>query len=345
MGRRLPSKSARKPAASLSMGTASPPETPMASPVARRKKTAKKNKSSRPKVSKAHHQNLHRPHAPTAPPHPVAPSSIAADAGVPPHLRYSQISPRSSTSDLSDPEHVENESMEASSSEDSSNEDSGADSASDSDSDAPTMPRRCRPASPVPRVTPAHRSGLRVEELSDLDSMDDGNSDDEDVLKPAGYEYPDSEQSRPTTRNGPGRPGLEREFVETMQNLTCNNDSDDELDEDDPDLRAFMLRQKEIKRLNRLSHGSSIGKRTISERGDSDHEDLKPFPNGESPTTDRRMRRRLDQRSSFFEGHTPERIPELDEPDSDDTGLDSDGNLARELPYFGLEVMEVDDSD
>lgn len=337
MGRRLPPQSARKPAANLSMGTASPPETPMASPVARRKKTGESTKSSRSKVSKAHHQSPRRPHSPTAPPHPVAPSPIAASASVPPHLRYSQISPQSSPSDLSDPEYIGDESMEASSSEDSSSEDSGPDS--DSDSGSPAMPRRC---SPVPRVTPADRSGLRVEELSDLDLMDSGNSDDEDVLKPAGYEYPESEQSRPTTRNGPG---LEREFVETMQNLRCDNESDDELDDDNAELREFMEWQKELKRRTRITHGSSIGKRTISERGDSDHEDLKPFPNGESPTTDRRMRRRLDRRSSFFEGHTPERIPELDEPDSDDPGFDSDGNLVRELPYFGLEVMEVDDSD
>ncbi|KAL2106959.1 hypothetical protein VUR80DRAFT_5904 [Thermomyces stellatus] len=232
--------------------------------------------------------------------------------------------------------------MEASSSEVSSDEDSGPDS--DSDSDSPARRRRCSPASPVPRVTPAERSGLRIEELSDLDPMDSGNSDDENVLRPAGYEYPDSEQSRPSTRSGPGPLGLEKEFVETMQNLTCSHESDDELDDDDAELREFVRWQKELKRRNRISHGSSIGKRTISERGDSDHEDLKPFPNGESPTTDRRMRRRVD-RSSFLEGHTPERIPELDEPDSDDSGVDSEGNLAKELPYFGLEVMEVGDSD
>ena len=233
--------------------------------------------------------------------------------------------------------------MEPSSSEDSSSEDSGPDS--DSDLEYPAIPRRCGPASPVPRVIPADRSGLRVEELSDLDPMASDNSDREDCLRPTGYEYPDSEQSRPATRNGPRPPGLEREFVETMQNLTCSNDSDDEFDADDAELREFVQWQKELKRRNRISHGSSIGKRTISERGDSDHEDLKPFPNGESPTTDRRMRRRLDRRSSFFQDHTPDRIPELDEPDSDEEALDSDGNLAKELPYFGMEIMEVDDSD
>lgn len=344
MGRRP--KSARKPAANLSMGTTSPPETPMASPVARRRKArGRKNARSRSKPDQARHSILRRPHSPTAPPRPAAPSPIGAGVSVPPHLnRYAQISPQSSPSDLSDPEYLESDSMEAPSSEDSSSEDSDPDPDPDSDSDSPAMPRRCGPAHPVPRVVSTDRSGLRVEELTDLDPMD---SDRDDVLRPVGYEYPDSEQSRPTTRNGPagsGPPGLEREFVENMQNLTCSNESDDEFDPDEAELREFVQWQKELKRRHRISHGSSIGKRTISERGDSDHEDLKPFPNGESPTTDRRMRRRVDRRSSFFQDHTPERIPELDEPDSEESG-DSDDNLARELPYFDLEIMEVDDSD
>lgn len=236
--------------------------------------------------------------------------------------------------------------MEASSNEDSDPEsESESESESDSDSDSPAMPRRCSPAQRRPRVIPADRSNIRIEELSDLDPMDSGT---EDALRPSGYEYPDSEQSRPSTRNGPSAsapPGLEREFVENMQNLTCSNESGDEIDDSEEAMQEFMRWQKELRRRRRISHGSSIGKRTISERGDSDHEDLKPFPNGENPLSDRRMRRRLDRRSSFYHDHTPERIPELDEPDSEDSADDSDANLVRELPYFDMEVMEMDDSD
>lgn len=341
MGRRSAPKSARKLAANLNMGTASPPETPMASPVARRRNNGRKRRDSRSgrKGEQPRHHNLPPLQSHTTPPRPAAPSPIPAGVSVPPHLHYSRISPQSSPSDLTDTEYPESESMEASSSEDSD---------SDSDSDYPARPRRCGLAGPTSRIptSPDDRPGLEVEELSDFDPMD---SDREDVLRPAGYESPASGRSRPTSRSGPTASrsrGLDREFVENMQNLTCSNDSDDEFDADDAALREFVQRQKELKRRHRISHGSSIGKRTISERGDSDHEDLKPFPNGESPASDRRMRRRVgDRRGSIFHDHAPDRISELDEPDSEESEEESDDNLARELPYFDLEIMEVDDSD
>lgn len=232
--------------------------------------------------------------------------------------------------------------MEASSSEDPESE-----SDSEFEADYPARPRRRGLTGSTSRIaTSLDRSRLEVEELSDFDPMD---SDREDVLRPAGYESPGSGRSRPTSRSGPTASrsrGLEREFVEHMQNLTCSNDSDDEFDADDAALREFVQRQKELKRRHRISHGSSIGKRTISERGDSDHEDLKPFINGESPASDRRMRRRVgDRRGSIFHDHAPDRISELEEPDSDESEEDSDDNLARQLPYFDLEIMEVDDLD
>lgn len=341
MGRKSARKPARKLAANLNMGTASPPETPIASPVARRRNNGRKRRDSK-SGRRAEQSRHHNPPPPlqshTTPPRPAAPSPISAGVSVPPHLHYSRISPQSSPSDLTDTEYPESESVEASSSEDSDSE---------SDSDYPARPRRRGLAGSTSRIaTSLDRSRLEVEELSDFDPMD---SDREDILRPAGYESPGSGRSRPTSRSGPAASrsrGLEREFVENMQNLTCSNDSDDEFDADDAALREFVQRQKELKRRHRISHGSSIGKRTISERGDSDHEDLKPFINGESPASDRRMRRRVgDRRGSIFHDHAPDRISELDEPDSEESEEDSDDNLARQLPYFDLEIMEVDDSD
>jgi len=189
------------------------------------------------------------------------------------------------------------------------------------------------------------RVDLEIEELSDFDPMD---SDREGALKPNGYEDADSERSRPSSRSGAGNARNKKPasrfggLVNSMQNLACGNDSDDEYKGDEDALREFMMWQKELKRRNRISRGSSIGKRTISERGDSDHEDLKPFENGECPMDHRRMKRRLgERRESIFHDHPPERIPEVEEPNSDEE--EQEFNFARELPYFDIEeIMEVD---
>lgn len=182
---------------------------------------------------------------------------------------------------------------------------------------------------------------LEIEELSDFDPMD---SDREGALKPTAYEDADSERSRPSSRCGRNRKSGSRfgGLVSSMQNLDCGNDSDDEFNADEAELHEFMMWQKELKRRNRISRGSSIGKRTISERGDSDHEDLKPFENGECPIDHRRMKRRLgERRESIFHDHPPERIPEVEEPNSDEE--EQVFNFARELPYFEIEeIMEVD---
>jgi hypothetical protein len=175
---------------------------------------------------------------------------------------------------------------------------------------------------------------LDVEEMSDFDPMD---SDNErlNVLRPNGFEYPDSDRSR----SRPRPLDLDGGFLENMQNLTCSNDSD-EYDVDSAAHEEFVRRQKEVKRQNRMSHGSSIGKRTISDRGDSDMEDLRQMEPRDGTLGDRRTRRRVgDRRSGHFQDAPPDRIPELEEPNTSDDGEEY---LARELPYYGLEVMEVD---
>ncbi|CAI4217521.1 unnamed protein product [Parascedosporium putredinis] len=248
--------------------------------------------------------------------------------------------PQPSPSDSDDEESADDDTMNPSLS--SGKTDSESDSPSSLGSHQPITGSR-----PSPRVVTTHgRAAFEIEELSDFDPMD---SDREAALKPAEYEYPESERSRSPARypaegsRGPYRARvreLPREFVNSMRNLDCD-DSDDEFDADDMEHHDFVVRQKELKRIHRISHGSSIGKRTMSDRGDSDHEDLKPFENGENALHDRRMRRRVgERRESLFHDHPPERIPELEEPDSD--AEEQEFNFARELPYYDIEIMEVD---
>ncbi|SPO04455.1 uncharacterized protein DNG_07140 [Cephalotrichum gorgonifer] len=330
----------------------------MASPSARRKNNNTKNSNKRnvskvrpiPKEQQSHHHDdvpqIHTRSTP--PPHPAAPSPPISSIGLPPQLDYSQISPASSLLCPSDREYPESESeSEGESMEPLSSEDSE----SDSGSNPPAGPRRCGPAHPASCADFSDDTDFNVEELSDLDPMD---SDEEDAIRPTGYESALSDQSRPASRSGwatnaPPRPrGLDREFMDDMQNLTCNNDSGDEIDAEADEVQEFMRWQKERKRRHRITHGSSVGKRTVSERGeDSDHEDLRPFLNGESPVSDRRMRRRIGEwRSSMlFPDHTPEGIPELDEPDSDEVDEYFGENLSKELPYFDLDDLEVMDMD
>jgi hypothetical protein len=347
MGHNHSPKSTRKPTAKLSMGTATPPETPAASPMAQRNDdSARSDNAEWSHTDQPLHERHPLPNLPSSStlPHPAVPSPIPTGVSAPPQRPFPQLSPESPPPELSEFDAADNESTES-----SSEDGSDSDLDSDLDSDTPSRPRHPgRARSSSGGSIPRHRDNLEIEELSNLDPMDSGR---EDALQPAAYEYAESERSRPVSQEGPAgsyRRDLDREFMEHMQNLTCSNDSDDELDADEAAIREFSRRQKELKRRNRILHGSSVSKRTVSERGgDSDHEDLKPFINGESPVTDRRTRRRVgDRKGSILHehAHTPERIPELDEPETGDSD-DSDDNFARELPYFDLEIMEVDNSD
>ncbi|ROT35800.1 hypothetical protein SODALDRAFT_320306 [Sodiomyces alkalinus F11] len=145
----------------------------------------------------------------------------------------------------------------------------------------------------------------------------------------------------------------------------CDVDANDEEDDffdpaDDAALKEFARMQREIKMRKRRSHGSSIGKRTHSERSDSDGlEDLIPFGDDMAAwdavgASARRLRRRVgDRRSLQFQDPPPERIEELEEPSSGEEYaarlrmtrgfgmLFGDGEaLARELPYYAMEIDE-----
>jgi len=192
---------------------------------------------------------------------------------------------------------------------------------------------------------PFGEDGLEVADCGDFDPMD---SDREDALKPYAIEYAESDRSRSRSRR-PGahrrRRSLDPQLVEKMHKVNCDDDSDSEEEYaiDDADFQNFIRQQRENKWRNRMSHGSSIGKRTISERGsDSDREDIGSTDGRDSQIGDRRTRRRVERRSGLYADAPPERIPELPELEEPDT--DDEVDLARELPFCDtdLEIMEVD---
>ncbi|KAM0324796.1 hypothetical protein ACHAQA_007762 [Verticillium albo-atrum] len=215
-----------------------------------------------------------------------------------------------------------------------------------------------------------------VEELSDFDPMDDNRIG---VIPPTSFEYPDSDRSRSRSRGGRStasdaaapkshphlshrpHPDLDINMMHHLRNLNCSgsDEEDDMFDpSDDAAHKEFVLAQRALKMRKRRSHGSSIGKRTHSERSDSDgKEDLPDTPWDAVGASARRLRRRVgDRRSLQFQDPPPERIEELEEPDSCEEGrgrmmrgfgmLFGDGEtLARELPYYAMEIMEMEEDE
>lgn len=90
---------------------------------------------------------------------------------------------------------------------------------------------------------------------------------------------------------------------------------------------------------------SSVGKRTHSELSDSEDE-WGPLDVNDVGSSARRLRKRL-HRSSLLFHDPPEQIIELDEPNSseDERAAAKQGpwlSLAQELPYWHMEVMEIE---
>lgn len=255
------------------------------------------------------------------------------------------------------------------------------------------------PASTASDRSASVAPNLVVEELSDYDPMNDNRSD---IMKPTGIESPNSRRARSVSRGAasdsdsqsdreptpthvhqvplthrprpaphPDDADVDRipELDRGMSNLNCTPEAEDDddvaddfHDADAAALAEFAAAQREIRMRRRLSHGSSIGKRTHSERSDSDGEkDWTPLGDDVDMVggSARRLRRRVGDRRSLlgFQDPPPERIEELEEPDScaEDGwrasiaatrglgGMFDGQSLARELPYYDLEIMEVDD--
>lgn len=164
--------------------------------------------------------------------------------------------------------------------------------------------------------------------LEELDPMD-SDWDADEVVQP--YEV---EQAR--SRSGSLQ---HREIVREMKNLNCSAEASDNDADVDLEEEMFLKRQQELRRFRRVSMSSSVGKRSYSELSDSD-DDRGPLDVNEVGSSARRMRKRLHRTSILF-NDPPEQIKEVEEPESED---EFHNDLARELPYWTMEIMEVDSS-
>ncbi|KID88326.1 hypothetical protein MGU_04736 [Metarhizium guizhouense ARSEF 977] len=174
----------------------------------------------------------------------------------------------------------------------------------------------------------------------DIDPMDSG-CEGLEVLLPTEIE---SNRSRSRSRHKYFDKGMVRDF----KNLNCSNDvSENEVDAEGElgmDTESvFLKRQKEIRRNRRVSM-SSTGKRThseFSEFTDSDNSDTGGLDVNEVGSSARKLRKRLHRGSLLFQDPPAPRIDELDEPDSSENEYDAADPLARELPYWTMETMEI----
>jgi len=279
----------------------------------------------------------------------------------------------------------------------SEEEEDEEDDESSSDEEGLQPPHRGQPTGAVGIVQDTAVASFVLEEMSDFDPMSDNRSD---IMRPTGIESPNSQRARSLSHGAgsdsdnhshyespppvqvhhvhlahrprhavphPDDPDLDHipDLDRGMSNLNCTpeaEDDDDEVYEEDAETAAFAAAQREIRMRKRRSHGSSIGKRTHSERSDSDGEkDWTPLGDDVDVLggSARRLRRRVGDRRSLltFQDPPPERIEELEEPDScaEDGWRNSigvtrgsgsmfgEGDALRELPYWDLEIMEVDD--
>ncbi|KAM0345434.1 hypothetical protein ACHAPU_006597 [Fusarium lateritium] len=177
--------------------------------------------------------------------------------------------------------------------------------------------------------------------LEDVDPMD-SDCDGLDVLQPTEIE---SNRSRSRSRNRKDHKTMVKDF----RNLNCSNEASD--NEQGADVEGeveaeqlFYQRREQIKKLRRMSMGSSFGKRTHSELSDSE-DDGEGLDANEVGSSARRMKRKMHRTSLLFHDPPHARIEELEEPDSsEEEELVAQQHLARELPYWAIEIMEMDPS-
>ncbi|KAL4727578.1 hypothetical protein ACLX1H_004261 [Fusarium chlamydosporum] len=180
--------------------------------------------------------------------------------------------------------------------------------------------------------------------LEDVDPMD-SDCEGLDVLQPTEIE---SNRSRSRSRSRHRKE--HKTMVNDFRNLNCSNETSDTEQGADPeavpDEEAIFLKHRErLKRFRRMSMGSSFGKRTHSELSDSE-DDGEGLDANEVGSSARRMRRKMHRTSLLFHDPPPPpaRIEELEEPDSSEDELVAHEHLARELPYWAIEIMEMDSS-
>ncbi|KAL0932277.1 uncharacterized protein CTRU02_213230 [Colletotrichum truncatum] len=176
-------------------------------------------------------------------------------------------------------------------------------------------------------LTVATKENFTIEELSDFDPMD---QDRTGFIGPSGFSSPACPQSPPPTTTMSNE--LPNAFLQDMRSFNFSESSSDSDESDSSATFTEFARVQRERRKQRkaqrshdsgisISNGSSFGKRTVSERSDSDNEDLALFNPESVGSTARRLRRRVGDRRSFlsmsFQDPPPPRINELEEPESE----------------------------
>lgn len=323
------------------IGHTSPPDTPAITRVQRQPRSLHSRRRPVPDpnirpVGNGHQFSYQPFELPSPGPSPTSSSSSSvasddADEDESSVINYRTDAPRPSVSDVDD--------GTASSSDDES------DRSSDAQSEIPGSSRSRRPSSRCSghssqdsefvetRITGSYIAGDFI--IEDVDPMDSDN-DGLQVLQPTEIE---SNRSRSRSRQSE----LPRRIIRDMRNLNCDTETSDE-EEPDVTEETFYKWQRYL-RSRRVSLSSSIGKRTFSERSsDSDDSDGAGLDVNEVGSSARRMRKRLHRGSLLFQDPPEPRIDELEEPNSSEDELLAGQSLAQELPYWTLEIMEMEDS-
>ncbi|KAF5022586.1 hypothetical protein F66182_5372 [Fusarium sp. NRRL 66182] len=334
----------------------SPPETPTTSPPFSRKSSLKPRRQ--PDFHDHHFQSLE-----TDP--NIKPVGDGHQFSYQPSLGPEQLSPRSSSSfpeDSSDEDSSSEDDdesgspsvrsmgnatgppvssgmgdsdVELSDGTDSSSDSDTSESDSGSDSDKSGATEEAETSHITVTSTATVVCNFTVEDVDPMDSDCDGL----DVLQPTEIE---SNRSRSRSPNRKAHKIMVKDF----RNLTCSNETSDneqneyELDEGEA---QFLKRREQLRKFRRMSMGSSFGKRTHSELSDSE-DDGEGLDANEVGSSARRMRRKMHRTSLLFHDPPPARIEELEEPDSSEDELVAHQHLARELPYWAIEIMEMDSS-
>jgi hypothetical protein len=231
-----------------------------------------------------------------------------------------------------DEDDAEDEDADADMSADESSRHDGPDSELDADEELDARPPRLRKS----RVRIVQKTySLVIEEVDPMDSDIDGL----DILFPTEVE---SIRSQSRSRQNDAK-DFDKSIEDDFERLNCNNDIlENELNNElDSEIIAFLQNRLEIKRRRRRFSSSSCGKRTHSEMScESDGEDGSMDVNDVGSSA-WRMRKKLHRSSLLF--HDPP-IDELEEPDSSEDDFAPEQSLAMELPYYTLDVMEVESS-
>ncbi|KAH7395585.1 hypothetical protein BKA64DRAFT_745783 [Cadophora sp. MPI-SDFR-AT-0126] len=223
-----------------------------------------------------------------------------------------------------------------------------------------------RSLSPVPEAEESEDDNLGISKKSMDFNFTIEEIKDSDIDKLGHHEtvwpssYSDAEESEAITSRGHS-PFPSQHFGSKLKSFDIadeEDDSDDEEVEDFARQEFFLKARAAARRAKRASATSGVSKRTLSESigSDSDIEDMEPgsFLEANQPgSSARRLRRKMGGRTSLVFDDPPERIDEIDEPDSEEgivdmEDVDFEGGAASdkskgwgdELPFY----MQEDDS-